>query len=263
MRFLIPAVCIGCLSLHASILPTFHLQPGTLKVFQDYISNFEKSVYAPFASSGKMWIDDSSKRKTFEDGKTVVEPRRSDDIPNGSLHHFSGSIRVPNATIESVRRIMTDYGNYPKYFKPDVSRGSGTLQPDSTPTDEHFHTNMQLVQNTLWIAVTYDTVYDTHYRRLDKSRWTAHSSSISIRELRDPKDASQGYFPEGDDHGFLWKTNTYWFARERNGGLDLQVDSITISRPIPTGFGWWGTRRTRDAVDKMLRDTKAAIEAQR
>jgi len=100
-----------------------------------------------------------------------------------------------------------------------------------------------------------------HYRRLDKNRWTTRSTAESIKEWRDAKNPAGGTYPEGDDHGFLWRTNTYWFARESNGGLDLAADSISLSRPNVTGFSWWGTKRTHDAVEKMLRDTKAAIES--
>jgi hypothetical protein len=158
---------------------------------------------------------------------------------------------------------MEDYPNYPKYFKPDLGSASGVRQPDSTPEDEHYKNHLVLVQTTLWLNVTFDTLYDTHYRRLSKDRWMARSTALSIKELRDPKNPAAGTFPEGDDHGFLWRTHTYWFARERNGGLDLEANSISLSRPNVSGFAWWGTRRTRDAVDKMLRDTKAAIESTR
>jgi hypothetical protein len=103
-------------------------------------------------------------------------------------------------------------------------------------------------------------VYDTHYLRLDPDRWVSRSASLSIKELVDPATPSRGYYPEGDDHGFLWKTNTYWFVRRSKGGIDLEANSITLSRPTPIGFGWWGTKRTREAVDKMLHDIKAAIE---
>ena len=41
----------------------------------------------------------------------------------------------------------------------------------------------------------------------------------------------------------------------------LLYTSMTLSRPIPAGFGWWGAKRTREAVEKMLRDMKAAVEA--
>jgi hypothetical protein len=247
-------------TLYASILPTFHLEPGTIKTFENYVAQFERNVEEPFDQAGKMWIDNDSKSTAFQAGRPVVEPRENTDIAGGSIHHFSGTIHVRGGTIADVRHVMQDYPNYPKYFKPDVGKGSGLMDSDSTPADEHFTSNLSLIQSTLWIAVSYDCVYDTHYRLLEPHRWSSRSTSASIREWKDPRDVSRGYYPEGDDHGFLWRTNTYWFVREKNGGVDLELDSMTLSRPIPTGFAWWGSKRTKDAVDKMLRDIKAALE---
>ncbi len=85
----------------------------------------------------------------------------------------------------------------------------------------------------------------------------------ALRNGRIPKMPSQGYLPEGEDHGFLWRTNTFWFVRENNDGVDIELDSMTLSRPVPNGFGWWGTKRTRDAVEKMMKDMKAAVESNR
>lgn len=248
-------------TLQASLIPLSHLEAGAIAVFQDYTAKFEQSVSAPFAANGKMWIDDdrSSKHKDFEAGKPVVEARENQDIRNGSIHHYSGAIRVTGGKIDHVRRVMQDYSNYSNYFKPDVARGSGVLQPDSRPEDEHYHTNLFLTESTIWIDVAYDAHYDSHYRRLDSTRWVSRSTTLSIRELQDAKKLDGSLYPEGEDHGFLWRTNNYWFARERDGGLDLQVDSMTLSRTAPTGFGWWGNKRTHDAVEKMLRDTKSAI----
>lgn len=248
-------------TLHASIIPTVHLDEATIKAYQDYVSTFEKAVVEPFNQSGKLWIDSEccAKKSSFESGKELVEPRRNEDLVHGSVHHFSGSLRIPGATIASLRKVMQDYPHYVEIFKPDLGSASATKEADSTPEDEHFRAKLLLVQGTIWMNVTYDTLYDTHYRRVAPDRWTARSITTYIKELKDPKNLSGGYLPEGDDHGFLWKTNTYWFARERNGGLDLEADSLALSRPSPVGFAWWGTRRSRDAVDKMLRDVKAAM----
>jgi hypothetical protein len=268
MRLPLAATCLAavalCATLQASILPTFHLEPATLAAFAKYVAQFERDVATPYAQSGKMWIDGASccvRNGGFTSGRPVVEPRENSDITGGSIHHFTGAIHIAGGTIADVRRIMQDYANYPKYFKPDVSKGSGAPNPDSTPDDEHYTSHISLVQSTLWVAVSYDCVYDTHYRMLDPHRWQSKSTAVSIKEWRDAKNATQGYFPEGDDHGFLWRTNTYWFVRENNGGVDVTLDSMTLSRTIPTGFAWWGTKRTRDAVEKMLRDMKAAVTA--
>jgi hypothetical protein len=259
MRVSLSALLLSCVGLHASMLPTLHLDAPTLKAFQDYIANYEKTVQAQFTGSGKLWIDDA-KRGAFEGGKAVVEPRENVDVANGSIHHFTGAIHLKSGTIDAVQRIMEDYPNYPKYFTPDVSRAIGVREPDSKPGDDHYQGNLILVQQTLWIAITFDTTYDTHYRRLGKERWASRSVAVSIKEMRDANNPKEGAYPEGDDHGFLWRTNTYWYVREKDGGLDLVADSISLSRPNIAGFAWWGTRRSRDAVEKMLHDMKAAVE---
>jgi hypothetical protein len=268
MRFSLVAACLWsaafCAALHASILPTFHLDNQALQSFEAYVAQFERNVAAPYAQSGAMWIDGTScclRNSAFLAGKPIVEPRENTDIAGGSIHHFSGAIHLAGGTIEQVRRIMHDYPNYPSYFKPDVGKAAAVREADSTPNDEHLTAHISLIQTTLWIAVSYDCVYDTHYRLFAPQRWESASSTTSIKEWRDPKDVSQGFYPEGDDHGFLWRTNTYWFVRESNGGVDLELDSMSLSRPAPTGFGWWGNKRTRDAVDKMLKDMKTAVDS--
>jgi hypothetical protein len=156
---------------------------------------------------------------------------------------------------------MEDYPSYPKNFKPDVTKASGDLQPDSTNRDDHFIAHLTLAESTLWMNVQFETSYDTHYRYIDDHRWLSRSRALSMKEYRDSKDASKGFYPEGDDHGFLWRTQTYWFARESNGGLDVEVDSITLSRPNMPGFAWFGAKRSRDAVDNMLHDARAFLTA--
>jgi len=249
------------LPLEAGLLPILHLQPKSVEIFQQYVTQFERNVEQAFQQSGRLWIDNSGSKAAFIAGKPVVEARENTDIEGGSIHHFSGSIHVNGGTIQEVRHIMQDYANYPRYFKPDIAKGAGTLEGDSTPADEHYKSQLTITESTLWLAVAFDSVYDTHYLQPDPHRWISKSSAESIKEWRDAKDVSKGYFPEGEDHGFLWHTNTYWFVRESNGGVDLELDSMTLSRPSPSGFAWWSTRRTHDAVEKMLRDMKAAVEA--
>jgi hypothetical protein len=41
-----------------------------------------------------------------------------------------------------------------------------------------------------------------------------------------------------EEHGFLWRQNTYWSCEERDGGLYVQVESLSLTRSIPHGLGW-------------------------
>jgi hypothetical protein len=41
-----------------------------------------------------------------------------------------------------------------------------------------------------------------------------------------------------EDHGFLWRLNTYWSYAELDGGLYLQIEAVSLTRSIPRGVGW-------------------------
>lgn len=250
--------------LQAALLPIVHLDAKTVQAFQSYVETFERGYMKPFADSGKLWIDAEPCCKRNEaayTGRPVVQARLNEDVAGGSIHHFSASMHVDGATIEDMQRLMEDYPDYPSNFKPDVTKASAELQPDSRKGDDHYVSHLTLTESTLWMNVQFDTQYDTHYRYVDDRRWISKSASLHLKEQKDAKDVSKGYFPEGDDHGFLWRTNTYWFARRTSSGLDLEADSITLSRTNVPGFAWFGTKRSHDAVEKMLRDARAGLAA--
>ena len=270
MKFFFVAACLVCTLftqiLPAAVLPVLHLDTKTLQAFDAYVAKFEKETFKPYADSGKMSMDSSScclRNSAFKSGKPVLEAHENGDVASGSIHHFTGMMHLDHGRIEDVRHIMEDYPNYPRYFKPDVTKGSGTAEADSAPADEHYFAHLTLAESTLWFNVEYECVYDTHYRKLDENHWMSKSTTASVKEMRDAKDPAKGYFPEGDDHGFVWRTNTYWFVRQSGGGIDVEVNSLTLSRPNVTGFGWFGSKRSRDAVEKMLRDTRTAVNAMR
>lgn len=261
MKALALAMLLSTAGLDASILPIVKLEPETVQAYEAYIPSFEKGPNADFAQNGAMWIDGQkgSRRKSFDELKAVTEPRLGTNIAGGHIHHLFGTIRVPGATIEKVLRTMQDYPNYVNYFRPDITKSSGSQQPDSTPADQHFQLTIRMQQSTLWLDVAFESVNDTRYHRIDAHRVESHSRSSSIREYKDAHDLSAGLYPDGEDHGFLWKTYTNWHIRERDGGVDLELNNITLTRPIPPGFGWWATRKAREAVDKMINEMRAAI----
>ena len=53
-------------------------------------------------------------------------------------------------------------------------------------------------------------------------RWTPNGRALSSSE----------------EHGFLWRQNTYWSYEERDGGLYIQIESVSLTRSIPSGLGW-------------------------
>jgi hypothetical protein len=66
-----------------------------------------------------------------------------------------------------------------------------------------------------------------------------------------------------EEHGFLWRLNTYWSYEERDGGLYLQIESISLSRSIPLGLGWalrpYVESVPRESLEFTLRSARNAI----
>jgi hypothetical protein len=56
--------------------------------------------------------------------------------------------------------------------------------------------------------------------------------------------------------------NTYW--KERNGGLYMQIESISLSRPIPAILGWalrpYVESVPRESLEFTLRSARGAIQ---
>jgi hypothetical protein len=44
--------------------------------------------------------------------------------------------------------------------------------------------------------------------------------------------------PVGNDHGFLWRLDSYWRFEERDGGVYIECEAISLTRDIPTGLAW-------------------------
>ena len=43
--------------------------------------------------------------------------------------------------------------------------------------------------------------------------------------------------PPGEGSGFLWAMNSYWRMEERDGGVYVECEAVTLSRDVPFGLG--------------------------
>jgi hypothetical protein len=88
------------------------------------------------------------------------------------------------------------------------------------------------------ITVVMDTAYDVTFARLDAQHGYSISRSTQISEIDAAGTASERVLRSSQEHGFLWRLNTYWSYQQRDGGLYMQIESVSLTRSIPTGLGW-------------------------
>jgi hypothetical protein len=69
----------------------------------------------------------------------------------------------------------------------------------------------------------------------------------------------------GHGGGFLWRMNSYWRFEEKERGVYVEVESISLTRDIPTGLGWmirpFVTSIPRESLLMTLGSTRSAVEA--
>ncbi|HIE93445.1 MAG TPA: hypothetical protein EYQ83_11480 [Acidobacteria bacterium] len=81
------------------------------------------------------------------DGKKI-------DIPKGMVHHWVGTVRIPDVTLDLVR----DYDRYAEVYTPNVRR-SALLDQDAT----RFRSSLQLYMKKV-VSVVLNTEYDVEFQ---------------------------------------------------------------------------------------------------
>jgi hypothetical protein len=158
------------------------------------------------------------------------------DLPGALLHHWRGTAFVRGATVGDFERLMKDFSGYPQRFSPQVVQ-TRVLSPRDGGILDHFTASMRVRQRHV-ITVVMDTTYDISYGRLDLQHGYSSSRSTRISEIASPGTSKEHTLGDGEEHGFLWRQNTYWSYESRDGGLYMQIESISLTRAIPAGLGW-------------------------
>ncbi len=153
---------------------------------------------------------------------------------------------------------MRDVSAYPSYYAPEVLKAKALAQHG-----EYLETWMRVRQHHV-LTVLMDTTCDTTYGRYDPQHGYSLSRSTRITEIDSPGSLAEHPFSAREQHGFLWRLNTYWSYEERDGGLYLQIESISLTRSIPHGLGWmigpFLETIPRESLTFTLRSTGNALQ---
>ncbi|HEY1159024.1 MAG TPA: hypothetical protein VGE83_00245 [Terracidiphilus sp.] len=161
-----------------------------------------------------------------------ITPSTGAVLPGALLHHWRGTAFAAGAKAADFERLMRDFNAYPQHFYPQVLQASVLSQHD-----DRFQVLMR-VRQLHGITVVMDTTYDITFGRLDAQHGYSISKSTRISEIDSPGTGAERALNSDQEHGFLWRLDTYWSYEERDGGLYMQIESVSLTRSIPTGLGW-------------------------
>jgi hypothetical protein len=161
-----------------------------------------------------------------------LTPSSGADLSGAMLHHWRGTAFAPGATAADFEHLMKNFNAYPLHFAPQILTAKILSQQG-----DHFEATMRVCQQHI-LTVVLDTAFDIDFAHLDPKHGYSLSRSASIAEIASPGTAAEHTLDSAHEHGFLWRQNTYWSYEERDGGLYMQIESVSLTRSIPRGLGW-------------------------
>ena len=212
--------------------------PAAVAAFNSYTRAVETRLVQQHRSQSAFLApaaSDPQSADRLRRGELIIEkltPPVGADLPGAMLHHWRGTAFAPGAKASDFERLMKDFSAYPKHFSPQVLQARVLAQQG-----DRLQATMRVRQRHV-ITVVMDTAYDISFGRLDAQHGFSISQSTRIDEIDSPGTASERALSPGEEHGFLWRLNTYWSYEERDGGLYMQIESVSLTRSIPTGLGW-------------------------
>jgi hypothetical protein len=236
--------------------------PAAVAAFNAYTGRVESRLAGQHRSAGSFLATTSFDSGTIRlrKGEPVIEqltPATGAEFSGSLLHHWRGTAFVPGAKAADFERLMQDFKDYPLHFSPQVLQARLVSQ-----RGDRMQGWMRVRQQHV-IPVVLDTTYDIAYGRLDTQHGYSISRSTRIAEIYGAGTNAERALNADDEHGFLWRLNTYWSYEERDGGLYLQIEAISLTRSIPHGLGWairpYIESIPRDSLDFTLRSTCNAL----
>jgi hypothetical protein len=201
--------------------------------FNSYVASVESRLVAQHRSPDGFLSTANEER--LRRGEMVVEqitPAGGKGLPGAMLHDWRGTAFAPGAKAADFERLMLNFDAYPKYFAPQVLKAKVLSEQG-----DRMEAFMRVRQHHV-ITIVMDSTYDIRFGRLDPRHGYSISRSTQISEIESPGTASEHALSPGEEHGFLWRMNTYWSYEERDGGLYMQVEAVSLTRSIPRGLGW-------------------------
>lgn len=232
----LPIFFVALCTFSAPALGT-ELKSRTVAAFDQYVQLREGQMAAAGEHGSFLRVDRLAPQQReqayarLRSGDVLIERQQAPEISDGLIHHWVATAFIPGTTLAQAVALLKDYGNYQNVYRPEVER-SRVLEHKG----EEYRAALRLRQQHA-LTVVLDTEYDVRFVAAG-THASVRSHSTRIAEVEAAGEKAEHELPPGNDHGFLWRINTYWQLVEKDGGVYAQCEAISLTRDVPTGLGW-------------------------
>ena len=188
---------------------------------------------------------------------TRTDQGKSIEAPGALIHDWVGTAFIQGATIKQAFSVLQEYDHHSRTYAPEVQKSKLISR-----NGDDFTAYLRFVKQKV-ITVVLDTYHQAHYGTIDATHAFSRSYTTKIAEIDDPGTTHEHEKSADDEEGFMWKMNTYWRFEERDGGLYIQCEAVTLTRNVPFGLAWmiepFITSIPKESLTSTMVETRRAV----
>lgn len=268
-RFLLPSLVLVI----SSTVAAADLKQKTNDAFNQYVVVTEQRMRNELSSgSSFLYPDHPAPNKSEEMRDAYQRLKRGEilvvrqettlngkevEVPDGMVHHWVGIVFIPGVNLEQVEAVAKDYDHRADLYKPEIIASHTIFHQGN-----EYRIFLRLYEKR-FTTVAFNTEYNIHWGRVADNKVYSDSLSTRIAEVKDPDHPDGPEELVGQGHGYLWRLNTYWRFEEKDGGVYVQCEALSLTRDIPFGLGWLikplVTKIPKQSLDRALGRTREAV----
>lgn len=245
------------------------LKPETAAAFETYVKATEARMDDDVRNNQFLVIDqlpDLQRKEAYDQlrrGQIHIEELHTEEehhpirIPGGMVHHWVGVNFIPNVTLSETDAVLHDYANEASIYSPQIRRAK-LIEQHGNKSKIY----LQFYSRSI-ITVVLNAYFDVVETQISSTRIQSVSHSTRIAEVVNPGSPDEHERTDGNDHGYMWRLCSYWRLEEKDGGVYVENESITLTRTVPVMFAWVINPLTksipRDVLLHTLTNTEKAV----
>ena len=221
-------------------LSAAELKSKTIQAWDQYIQWANAKVRRELSDQGAFLIqnrlkpqDRAAVQKQIESNgiyvdtmKGVIPPGMDFKVPDGTIHHWWGTILLRNVSLERLFQFLQDYDHHAGKFA-DVEKSELKSREGN-----HYIVSFRF-RRTKFVTAVYNTIQDCRYTSYGLNRASSDSVATRIAQVADPGKQSEHEMAPGQDDGYLWRLVSWWRYEQRGKDVIVELESASLSRDIP------------------------------
>lgn len=236
------------------------LKEKTLRAWEAYAQTAKVAMQERAAGRRPfLWVDESPDLlQRVRSGEFVVSKRDHSEVPSGLIHHWVGAMFLPGVTLDEVNAVFSDYDHYPDFYRPRIVKVKVLEQ-----ADDYQKVTMLMVERAFGVTGAVEADDEIHIIKLDPHRVYSLTNATRVQEIVNYGQPGERLPSENEGPGYFWRSVSMNRIEQRDGGVYIEMETISLSRGIPIQFRWLITPLTqhlpRTIMLETLKETRNAV----